>query len=208
MAAFTTTSGTTYDYTDPTVNKDAVQTITPVEGRSFLIRNRIDFGTLGHQSAEAGVANIFKVLEIPARAMVQEVMCAVVPGSATLTHAFSSAASLGASAGKSAAINVTLLMNKSASASSTLTPSSAAFRTVVLTKNTGAVTTAANLPVVSASTPWTAAVTLNGASADVPVGNRYGGFVALFLTGSSASSVSGKFSGKVDFFARCMYMPE
>lgn len=206
--AFATTSGTTYDYTDPTSNPDAFNEVTPREG-GFVARNYINWDRSdlpSNATATNAVSNIFKLLKIPARSIVRQVRIGKKIGKTTLSHAYASASS--ASDGKSAVLNIGVEASKSASGSSQVVDIDA-LADHALTKKTGALPAGA-FGTVSASTPWTAMASQSDSGAPtLPFIFPYGGYITMQLTGgSSTSSVDGAMAGDMMIEAVCDYMPE
>jgi hypothetical protein len=167
MAKFLTASGTTYDYTDPTVNGDAFNKVTPREG-GFVARNFINWdgnNISTNKTAVAAVANKFKVLWIPARSIVRNVIIGKKIGETTIAHSWASGS--GASAGSGAVLGVGVDFYKSASGVGVDFYKSASLSSTVvdvdaladhaLTKGAAKGSLAAGaFGTVSASTPWTA----------------------------------------------------
>jgi hypothetical protein len=206
--AFATASGTTYDYTDPTINPDAKNeyTIRQYGGvaRNFINWDRADLPTKA--TATNAVSNIFKILYVPANTVVRQLRIGTKFGATTVSHAYGSASS--ASDGKSAVMNIGWIQNKSASGSSTVLDIDA-FADHALTKKTGALPAGA-FGTISASTPWTWAASQSDTTAPtLPMTCPYGGWITLDITGgSSTSSVDGAMTGDMVIEAVCDRSPE
>jgi len=220
MAAFTVTlaSVSKYDLTDTAVNPQAYEQSTPRQG-GFTLQNRIDFDSVTAPTATKAVANILKLIKIPPRTLVHRVNFCVPPGATDMAHKYtdgSGSALSAASAGKSNFLNVGYIWFKSRSAynASTLVASSVvqdvdAVCDLVLTKKTGAVTTATELPQTSATHPEYGAINEYDTSASPPDIFPYGGWlVAQLHTGASASSVYGQLTGDLHVVVDADYMPE
>lgn len=220
MAGFTVTlaSVTNYDLTDTAVNPQAYPQSTPRQG-GFTIQNRIDFDTVTAPTATKTVANMLKLVKIPPRCMVNRVIFAVPPGATDVTHKYTDAsgsALSGASAGKSVTINVGYgwFKSKAAYDASTYTAANLiqdvdAVCDLVLTKKTGVVATATELPQTDASHPEYGAINVYDTSATPPDMFPYGGWLTLQLAaGASASSVYGQLCGDLHVILECAYMPE
>jgi len=209
MATFTTTGGTTYDLTDTSVNPDAVPVATPREG-GFVLRNRINFSSVTAPTATNRVANVLRLLKVPKRTVIRELRFHAIRGQTAPTHGFSSASSLGSSAGSGATLNVggVWYMDASQTASSAATDTDA-LADHVITKKTGV---AAGMPTLSASTPVLDYTSQSDGNAPtLPFTFPYGGWITMGIedsTGSSASSVSAKMSGVLEVRAVCDYIPE
>jgi len=206
MAKFTITGATTYDLTDTDTNPSAVAQATPREG-GFVLRNRINFGNVTAPTATSRVANILKLLKVPKGTVIREFRFHAVPGETAPSHAFSSAASLSASDGDGATLNVGAVWYQSASMSST-TIDTDAFADHVITKKTGV---AAGMPALSTSAEMTGYTSQSDStSPTLPFTFPYGGYITMGIedsTGSSASSVSAKMAGVLEVRAVCDYMP-
>lgn len=206
---YTTTGGTTFDISDGSVNQDAKEVTTPREG-GFTLRMRANFSS--KEASAAGwnvlatgkVANIFKLLEIPARSSVRSVRILKVPGETNFAgaHASASASNSGATMG------VGTIAYKNASLSAITDPDALADHAIV--KSTGA------LPAAffsgSASTPNTWDVSQSDTSAPVlPLAFPFGGYITKnIIDGSGASSASSDgiaMTGVYEIVADCDYMP-
>jgi hypothetical protein len=217
MAKFLTASGTTYDYTITQTaagaarNPDAFNKVTPREG-GFVARNYINWDGTGlaeNRTAVAAVANKFKVLWIPPRSIIRNVIVGKKIGETTIAHSWASGS--GASAGSGAVLGVGVDMYKSASLSSTVEDVDA-LADHALTKGAAKGSLAAGaFGTVSASTPWTAVASQSDTSAPtLPFICPYGGWITMGIvnsTGSSASSITATMAGDMHIEAVCDYMP-
>jgi hypothetical protein len=207
--AFATTSGTTYDYTDPTVNKDAFNKVTPREG-GFVARNYINWDGEGIPNNKTGqaapISNIFKLLYIPPRSIIREVIIGKKIGETTIAQSLSGTS--GSSDASGAVLNVGVDFNKSASGSSQVQDIDA-LADHAITKKTGAIAAGA-FGTNSASTPWTNVASQSDTSAPtLPFICPYGGYITMQLTGgSNTASLVATMAGDMHIEAVCDYMPE
>lgn len=211
----TRASVTVYDLTDTSIRAQSQQVATLNNLGFTFIRNDIDFtNEVGSSrvaidanagSSSVGVANIFTVLNIPEGAIVHELFLAV-PAGATAGPSVNDGGAVGANA----LLNFGAATVKSASGTTTKYDIDA-FGTMAADASTNAV---ANLPTVSASTPWTRVAgyaAFTKSSATMPVYFPYGGAVEIqFSGGSNTSAVSTDvyFSGELSVVAICSKMPE
>ena len=182
------------------------------EDRPFTLRNQIDFTNdvpsaynisvdYGAGASSVGVANIYRVLKIPKRTIVRELILGG-PDTTAPTNSWTG------DSGASTLLNFSATAYKSASKASVVTDLDG-FGTEAVTNSGGAV---AGLPTVSASTPWTATkVVGTTSSASQPAWFPYGGYVEMqFSGGASTSGVTadGAFAGTLEVQARCLKIPE
>lgn len=219
MAGFTVTfaSVTKYDLTDTTVNTQAYSQATPRQG-GFTLQNRVDFDTTTCPTATKGVANVLKVVRIPPRTIVNRVSFCVPPGATDVAHKYTDAsgsALSGASDGKSVTLGVGYIQYKTLAAYQASSATSQVYDVddlcdLAITKKTGVVTTATQLPQWTASSMSQAAVSMSDTSAPkYPHIFPYGGWLAIQLSaGASASSVYGQLTGDLHVVMNCDYMPE
>jgi len=212
MAKYTIASNTTFDLTDSDLNPDAPEVSTPRQG-GFTIRNRVNFSNPeiiaagADVAAAANVANLFYILDVPARTNIRRLTFTSLPGK-TIMAGTPSTASYGSVSG--ATIGVGSKMKKNASGSFG-THDVDAYADHAVTNSTGALPT--TMVSKSASTPDTWAQTQSDLSAPLyPHASPYGGYVTMGIVastgGSSASSGGLKFSGVVEVTAECDYIPE
>ncbi|ACL06233.1 hypothetical protein Dalk_4555 [Desulfatibacillum aliphaticivorans] len=213
--AFDNASGTTYDLTNGKVNPMACQPHSvPTHGGTFILHNRIDFTNSIAPTITDAVANTLKILKVPKGTTITKLRFHAVRGKTAPTHAYAhkSGSALGASAGKSATMDVGSIVYKSASqsASSAVTTANTFMSVEAITKATGAVATLS--PTAAASTPFTDYVTVDDTTAaTAPYTFQYGGFVTMGVTdstGSSTSNINGAFTGVMDVVAECYHLPE
>lgn len=114
---FKTDSGSTVDLTSTSVNPEAAPTSTPRQG-GFTLRNRVNFTnittankttfTIASQSSAAQAANVFRVLEVPYRTVVNDVKIFAVKSETIPGHTLtdSTESSAGSSFLKSAVIGL------------------------------------------------------------------------------------------------------
>jgi len=214
-AKFTTTGATTYDLTSTSVNPNAAPVATPREG-GFVLRNRIDFDEVTAPTATARVANILKILNVPKRTVVRAVRFHAIRGETAPTHAYSSASTHASSDASGATMGVGGVWYQSASQSSTTTDTDAladhALSAVSSSAGSATGGSIAGFPTLSSSAEMTDYTSQSdSASPTLPFTFPYGGYLTMGITnstGSSASSVSGKFSGVLEVRALCDYIPE
>lgn len=206
--AFATTSGTTYDYTDPTVNPDALNKVTPREG-GFVARNYIDWDNAELPNKKTGqaapISNVFKLLYIPPRSIVRNVIIGKTIGGTTIAQSLGGIS--GSSDASGAVLNIGVEMHKSASGSSQVVDIDA-LADHAITKKTGALPAGA-FGTNSASTPWTNVASQSDTSAPVlPFICPYGGYITMQLTGgSNTASLTATMAGDMQVEAVCDYMP-
>ena len=216
MAKAIDTSGvTTYDLTDNSVIAEGGMAVrTPDETVKFTIRNRIDWTndvgsarpTLDAKagtSSSTALANIFRVLKIPDRTVVEK----IVLGTDTTAWTHSQTGSVGASA----FFGFQVAAYKDASkvvASMVRTATTAGCGVLAITNSGGAV---GGLPTLSASTPWTATQPLSVSTTGLPLYLPYGGSIELQAYGGASTSgvtADGSFAGVGHVMAHCSRLPE
>uniref|UniRef100_A0A6H1ZJ61 Uncharacterized protein n=1 Tax=viral metagenome TaxID=1070528 RepID=A0A6H1ZJ61_9ZZZZ len=216
MAVALDTSGvTTYDLTDNSIIKNGSMAVrTPDETVIFSIRNRIDWtndvgsarptidanaGTAG----SAGLANIFRVLKIPDRTVIERIVLA----SDTLSWSHSHTGAVGASAFFGFQVMAYVAATKVV-ASMVRTETTAGCGVLAITNSGGAV---AGLPTVVASTPWTATQPLTVTTTGLPLYLPFGGYIDIQAFGgasTSAVTADGSFAGVGHVIAHCTRIPE
>ena len=213
--AIDTAASTTYDLTDDSIITDGSMAVrTPNETVKFTIRNRIDWtNDVGSArptldagagaSSSVALANIFRVLKIPDRTVVEK----IVLGTDTTAWTHSHTGTCGASAN----FGFQAMAYKDASkvaASMVRTETTAGCGVLAITTSGGAV---AGLPTISASTPWTATQPLTVTTTGLPLYFPFGGYVDVqAYGGASASGVTadGSFAGIGHVMAHCTKLPE
>ena len=210
---YTTTGGTTFDMNDPAVNPDAKNVTTPREG-GFTLRNRINFSNpeivaaganmLANNGAAGAVANIFKILTVPARVSIKSLRILKVPGESNFAGAHTSAGA--SNSGATMGIGTRFAKN----ASGSLINDVDALADHAITKSTGALPT--TFFSGAASTPGQWDVSQSDTSAPVlPLVAPYGGDITMHIVdgsgGASASSDAIKMTGVFEVVADCDYMP-
>jgi hypothetical protein len=210
MAKFLTASGTTYNHTLTSSNPDAFNEVTPREG-GFVARNEINWDDtrVASATAVAAVANKFRVLYIPPRSIIRQVIIGKKIGETTIAHSWASGS--GASAGSGALLGVGVDMNKSASGTTVVSdPDALADHALTKGAAKGSLPAGA-FGTVSASTPWTAVASQSDTSTPtLPFICPYGGWITLGIvnsTGSTASSINASLAGDMHIEAVCDYMP-
>jgi len=211
MAKYAIASGTTFNMQDESINGQAAPVSTPRQG-GFTLRNRIDFADSkvvaagANVAALANVANVFRILEVPARTNIRRLTFTSLPGKAIMAGV-PTTASYGAVASATFGVGVHMVKNASGSygtadvdafADHALTNSTAAFPATMVSK--------------AASTPDTWAQTQSDLTAPlVPMASPYGGFITMGIInatgGSSASSGGMTMTGVVEITAECDYIP-
>jgi len=212
--ALDTAGATTYDLTDDSIITDGAMAVrTPDETVKFTIRNRIDWtNDVGSArpaidanagSSSVGVANIFRLLKVPDRTVVEK----IVLGTDTTTWAHTVTGSLGGSP----FFGFQAMAYKDASkvaASMVRTETTAGCGVLAITASGGAV---GGLPTVNASTPWTATQPLTTTTTGLPLYFPFGGYVDMqAYAGSSTQNVTvdGIFTGIGHVMAHCTKLPE
>jgi len=212
MAKYTIASQTTFDLTDDSINGQAPEPSTPRPG-GFTLHNRIDFSDEKIQAAGAdvaalaNVANLFYILDVPARVNIRRLTFTSLPGK-DIMAGVPTTASYGSVA--SATIGIGAKMVKDASGSYG-THDVDAWADHAVVNSTAALP--ATMVSKSASTPDTWAQTQSDLAAPLqPMASPYGGFVTMGIVastgGSSASSGGMTFTGVVEVTAECDYIPE
>lgn len=223
MAAWTETfaTATKYNLTSAAVNPQAYPQSTPRQG-GFTLQNRIDFDTVTAPTGTKGVANVLKLVHIPPRTIINRVIFAIPPGSTSdVAHKFTNAsgsALSGASVAKSTGLAVGYIAYKTAAAYAASSATSQIFDSddvalLPLTKKTGVVTTATQLPQWTASSMSQAVVSMAGITSGGGIGLPhilpYGGWLTIQLsTGASVASSYAKLTGDLHIILGCDMMPE
>lgn len=197
---------------------------TPNENVQFVLRNRIDWTnevTSSRPSVDSkagassvGVANIFRVLQVPKNTVVHEVKANIVADPNSDSTPNSWAHSWTGSGGSTTYLCVNAYAYKkraqTQTASSTVIKAGC-FGKLAVTKSGGAV---GGLPTYNASTPSTAAKTMGVSVSSCltqPVYFRHGGFIELQMQGGASTqsiTADGTFTGKCEIQARCTRLPE
>lgn len=225
--AFTTTrtSVIVYNFCDDETDPSAASTVkrstmlgertepsvgTPIENRDFKLYNEIDFTNdvpaaynitvdADAGASSVGVANIFRVLKIPAGTIVRELLLTA-PESTAPSNSWTG------DSGASTLLNFSATAYKSASKAAVVTDLDG-FGVAAVTNSGGAV---AGLPTVNASTPWTRTkLVTTTTSASQPSYFPYGGYVELQFSGgasTSALTADGAFAGTLGIIADCVKM--
>lgn len=209
------TGVTTYDLTDTSIVSEGSQAVrTPDETVIFSVRNRIDWTTdvgSGRPTIDAnagttssvGLANIFRVLKIPDRTVVERITL----GADTTTWAHTYTGAAGASTFFGFQVQTYVAATK-IEASMTETVATSGCGVLAVTSSGGAV---AGLPTVVASTPWTGTQPLSVSTTGLPLYLPYGGYVMIQAYGgsnTSAISADGVFTGIGHVMAHCTKIPE
>jgi hypothetical protein len=205
---------TTYDLTDNSIVTDGGMCVrTPDETLRFTIRNRINWTLAGSgrptlqakdgASSSVALANIFRVLRIPDRTVVEKIILGT--DTTAWTHAHTGTCGAGAYFG------FQVMAYKTADkveASMVRTETTAGCGVLAITTSGGAV---AGFPTINASTPWTATQPLDETTTGLPLYLPFGGYVDIqAYGGASASGVTadGRFSGIGHVIAHCTRLPE
>lgn len=214
MAAIDTSGVTTYDLTDDSLHGDGSMAVrTPDETVIFTIRNRInwtnDVGSgrptldAGAGSGSVALANIFRVLKIPDRTVVERLTLGT--DTTAWTHSWTG------TMGGSPLFGFQARAFKAATkvvASMVVTTTTSGCGVLAITGAGGAV---GGLPTLSAATPWTATQPLTITTNGLPLYFPYGGFIEIqAYAGSSASTITGdgSFAGIGRVMAHCTKLPE
>lgn len=173
------------------------------ENRQGVLKNKIDFTNVvgtGRPSIDAnagassvGVANIFRVLKVPEKTMIERIVLTAT-GSTAPTHSHTG------DSGASTVLNFQAAAFTNASKNA-FKYDTDGFGTLAVTNSGGAI---AGMPTISASTPETRSKVVTTSSAGTPLYFPFGGYVEMQMSGgASTNSVTadGAFAGELTISA-------